>query len=222
MRARPILNLILGLFVVAAVAMVGWQARSGRAVVPSPAPPSPRAEASVAARRADPADAAGGVVAPKQSAAEAVVELPVRAAPAAPIDSAAAAVPPKPATRKVAVKKLEPAPPVRRIVAMYFHGDVRCVTCRKVEAYAKEAVETGFAEQLAAGVVEFRAVNVDREENRHFIQDYQLTNKSVVVADEVDGSVKRWVKLDNVWALVGNHDAYLVYVQDAVRAYVEN
>jgi hypothetical protein len=126
------------------------------------------------------------------------------------------------APRKMAAIDAKVAAPAHKIVAMYFHGDVRCATCRKVEAYAKEAVETGFAEQLAAGLVEFRPVNVEREENRHFIQDYQLTNKSVVVADEVDGNVKRWVKLDNVWALVGNHDAYLVYVQDAVRAYVEN
>lgn len=105
---------------------------------------------------------------------------------------------------------------------MYFHGNVRCATCRKVEAYAREAVEEGFTEQIAAGVVEFRPVNVEQPENRHFIEDYQLTSKSVVVAEVVGGSVARWVKLDNVWGLVGNHDAYLVYVQDAVRAYVEN
>lgn len=62
----------------------------------------------------------------------------------------------------------------------------------------------------------------EQPENRHFIQDYQLTNKSVVVVEEVGGTVARWVKLDNVWGLVGNHDAYLAHVQDAVRAYVEN
>ena len=104
---------------------------------------------------------------------------------------------------------------------MYFHGDVRCATCRKVEAYAKEAVESGFGPQIEAGLVEFRAINVEAPGNRHFVDDFQLVSRSVVVIDEADGEVQRFVKLDNVWGLVGNHDAYLSYVQDAVRGYLE-
>ncbi len=109
----------------------------------------------------------------------------------------------------------------RTVVATYFHGNIRCTTCRKVEAYAREAVEEGFAPQIASGVVAFRAVNVDDAENRHFVEDYQLTNKSVVVTDELDGRVERWVKLDDVWSLVGNRPAYVAYVQDGVRGYLE-
>lgn len=110
---------------------------------------------------------------------------------------------------------------VRRVVATYFHGNVRCTTCRKVEAYAREAVEEGFRPQIAAGTVEFRAVNVEEAQNTHFVQDYQLVNKSVVVTEELDGKVARWAKLDEVWSLVGNRDAYHHYVQDAVRGYLE-
>jgi len=219
MRAKAILNLALGLFVVAAVALIGWQSMSGRNSASSAAAVSPGAEATVPASVPEAPVAAAAAVVPIQAAVEPVVEPPAATAPAG---STPAAVPAKPAPRKVVAKEPKVVAPVHKVVAMYFHGDVRCTTCRKVESYAKEAVESGFGEQVAAGLVEFRPVNVDREENRHFLQDYQLTNKSVVVVDEVDGSVKRWVKLDNVWGLVGNHDAYLVYVQDAVRAYVEN
>lgn len=218
MRAKAILNLSLGLFVVAAVALIGWQSMSRRSVSSS-APVSASADASVPAEVPETPAVAAAAVVPIPAAAEPVVEKPEETAP--PIESAVA-LPVDPAPRKVAAKEQKVAAPVHKIVAMYFHGDVRCATCRKVEAYAKEAVESGFGEQVAAGLVEFRPVNVDREENRHFLEDYQLTNKSVVVVDEVDGAVQRWVKLDNVWGLVGNHDAYLVYVQDAVRAYVEN
>ena len=30
------------------------------------------------------------------------------------------------------------------VVAFYFHGNVRCATCKKIEAYADEAVQQGF------------------------------------------------------------------------------
>ena len=30
-----------------------------------------------------------------------------------------------------------------KIIAYYFHGTRRCATCKKLEAYSKEAIETG-------------------------------------------------------------------------------
>lgn len=110
--------------------------------------------------------------------------------------------------------------PVRKAVATYFHGNVRCVTCRKIEAYAQEAVQDAFEQQLAAGTVEFRVVNVEEDANRHFIQDYQLVSKTLVVTEEVDGAVARWAKLDDVWTLVSDRTAFFRYVQGGVRNYV--
>ncbi len=222
MRVKPILNLALGLFVVAAVVLIGWQSMSGRSPLAISAPGSAREDPSASGTASDPEHSATATAVPMQAVAAPAVGTLAVETPTPPIESSAAAVLEKPATKEVVATDPKVVTPTHKIVAMYFHGDVRCSTCRKVEAYAKEAVETGFGEQVAAGVVEFRPVNVEREENRHFIQDYQLTNKSVVVADEVDGNVKRWVKLDDVWTLVGNRAAYLNYVQDAVRAYVEN
>ena len=48
-----------------------------------------------------------------------------------------------------------------RIIAYYFHGTARCMTCRKLEAYSEAALLSGFAEELESGVLEFRTVNVD-------------------------------------------------------------
>ena len=38
-----------------------------------------------------------------------------------------------------------------RLVAYYFHGNVRCQTCRTIEAYAEEAIKNGYPEQMASG-----------------------------------------------------------------------
>lgn len=222
MRAKWILNAALGLFVVIAVALVARQAMPGRE--PAPAPPAATSVVASAVPQpvalADPAPETTTVASQPSStfsvATTSTSEPTASAPPATPVKALA------PVTITSPKEKPAVVTPQHKVVAMYFHGDIRCATCRKVEAYAKEAVEEGFPDKIAAGGVEFRAVNVEQPENRHFIQDYQLTNKSVVVVDEVGGSVARWVKLDNVWGLVGNREAYHLYVQDAVRAYVEN
>lgn len=117
-----------------------------------------------------------------------------------------------------------PAPktkaPSQRIVATYFHGDVRCATCRKIEAYSKEAVEEGFAKEIAAGTVLFQAINTDREENKHFVQDYKLMTKSLIITKEKDGKVTEWVNLPKIWQLTGNQDEFMAYVREGVQSYL--
>jgi hypothetical protein len=114
------------------------------------------------------------------------------------------------------------ATPQHQIVVSYFHGDVRCATCKKLEAYSRDAVEKTFAAEIAAGRLAFKMVNTDRDENAHFVTDYSLVTKSLVVSDEADGKVLRWTNLDKIWTLVrGDQQAYTDYVAAGVRAYLE-
>jgi hypothetical protein len=108
------------------------------------------------------------------------------------------------------------------VVAFYFHGNVRCATCKKIESYAVEAVHSGFPEALEDGVLAWRVVNVDDEENKHFIQDFQLVTRSVVLAEFRDGEVVRWRNLDKVWQLVRDKERFVGYVQDGTKAFLEN
>jgi len=130
-------------------------------------------------------------------------------APAAPV-----------APGSVAKPTAEPLP-ANRVVATYFHGDVRCPTCRKLEALSREAVENGFAKEIAAGTVVFRAVNVDRAENKHFVQDFKLLTKALIVVDERGGQVGRWVNLEKIWDLVGDREPYLAYVRATVQDFLQ-
>lgn len=65
-----------------------------------------------------------------------------------------------------------------KVIAYYFHVTVRCITCRTIERYSKEAIDRRFPEELKKGVIEWRPVNVHLLENRHFIQDYLLFTRS--------------------------------------------
>lgn len=110
--------------------------------------------------------------------------------------------------------------PADGVVAYYFHGDVRCNTCRKLEAYTEEAVRTVFEEALDEGRLSWRVVNIDREENTHFLEDFQLTNKTVVVAEYRAGEIVRYEKLDRVWRLVRNKGKFLQYVRSEVSEFL--
>jgi hypothetical protein len=99
-----------------------------------------------------------------------------------------------------------------KVVVYYFHATKRCHTCKTIEAYSEEAIKSGFAEQLESGAMEWQAVNVERPENRHFIDDFQLATRTVVLVRVVDGVNKDWKKLDRVWELVRDKPAFVDYI----------
>jgi len=123
-------------------------------------------------------------------------------------------------TATAARAQSQPSVSDRTVVAYYFHGNFRCQTCRKIEAYSREAVESGFPEDLKAGRLEWRVINVEEPGNEHFIQDYQLFSKSLVLVAKEGSKQTRWKNLQKVWTLVGDKEAFIQYVQDEIRAHL--
>ena len=107
-----------------------------------------------------------------------------------------------------------------RFVAYYFHGTMRCATCRKLEEYSQEAITAGFAEELTRGDLGWRVVNIDEAENTHFVQDFQLLTKSLVLVEYRDGQVARFSNLQKIWQKVGDKDGFLEYVRDSTREFI--
>ncbi|MFH1799651.1 MAG: nitrophenyl compound nitroreductase subunit ArsF family protein [Candidatus Omnitrophota bacterium] len=107
------------------------------------------------------------------------------------------------------------------VTAYYFHGTFRCPTCKKLEQYAQEAIESNFKEALASGKLAFRVVNVESKGNEHFAKDYQLYTKSVILSLTKDGKEIRSKNLDKIWEYVRNKDRYENYVRDEVAAFLK-
>jgi hypothetical protein len=114
----------------------------------------------------------------------------------------------------------KPAEVTDKVIAYYFHGTRRCASCRKIEAYSTEAVETGFADDLKGGTLEWHVINIDEEANQHFIKDYQLYTKSVILSHMKDGKEIAWKNLDKVWTLLGSKDDFVTYVQAETRTFM--
>ena len=100
----------------------------------------------------------------------------------------------------------------------YFHGRVRCMSCNRIEAYTKEAVEKRFAADVKKGRVVMHVGDLDEPANRHYIQDLQITSKTVVVVRTVDGKPETLRKLDQVWVLLRDKAKFMAYVEKNVNA----
>lgn len=110
--------------------------------------------------------------------------------------------------------------PSHKIIAYYFHTNARCSKCKKIEAYSHEAIEEGFKTELKNGTLELRVVNYQEPENQHYIQDYKLVTKSLILTNIVDGQQTEWTNLKLVWELTSNKEAFLNYVRMEVRNYL--
>jgi len=108
-----------------------------------------------------------------------------------------------------------------QLVVYYFHGDMRCKTCHLLETYAKEALEANFGAELESKDIVWRMVNVDRSENGHYVGDYELVSKAVVLSWVEDGKEVRWKKLDEIWQKVNDKNSYLEYVRQSVEEFLE-
>ncbi|NLX05400.1 MAG: hypothetical protein GXY33_09670 [Phycisphaerae bacterium] len=115
----------------------------------------------------------------------------------------------------------QPAEETRKLIVYYFHTSQRCVSCLKIEKYTRLTLENGYREGLESGRIAFRQVNVEEPEHRHFVKDYELYTKSVVLVEEVNGEQRRWENLPEVWTLLGDQAAFGDYVRSRVNDYLE-
>ncbi len=108
-----------------------------------------------------------------------------------------------------------------KVVAYYFHGTFRCTTCRTIEKYSKEAIEHYFANELKNGTLEFKPLNVEEAENRHYTQDYQLFSRSLVISLVKQDKEITWKNLTDVWKHVRDKEKFFQYVKDEVEKFLK-
>jgi hypothetical protein len=116
--------------------------------------------------------------------------------------------------------KPQAKPPAHQVIVYYFHTTRRCETCRNFEAYTQELLKDYFPFELEKGTIVFRVVNTDLSENRHFIDEYQLITKSVVLADVREGKQVRWKNLARIWELAHDKDAFVKYVRGEIALFL--
>jgi hypothetical protein len=112
------------------------------------------------------------------------------------------------------------AAPEHQFVATYFHNNIRCPSCIKIERLSREAIHASFSEQLEAGGLVYRTVNIDQPEHKHFIDEYSLYTKHLIITEQRRGKDVRWLDLPRVWDLLGDEDSFKAYVRDGIERFM--
>lgn len=120
---------------------------------------------------------------------------------------------------ETAVDSTAAAPQVTN-VAYYFYNTIRCASCLKIEKYSHEAIERGFADKLAAGELSWMMKNLDEEANFHFVDDYKLFTKALILVRYEDGKQVKWKNCDKVWELLNDEAAFKKYVESEVADFL--
>jgi len=104
----------------------------------------------------------------------------------------------------------------RRILAVYFHGTIRCKTCLKIEQMARDTVTSGFGGENGSGGIFWAAVNYDVPENDRYIAELQIELPSLILMEVEDGKVRRWKNLRKTWDLADDEQSFSKYVSDEI------
>jgi len=75
-------------------------------------------------------------------------------------------------------------------------------------------------DDLKGGTLEWQVINIDEDANKHYIKEYQLYTKSVILSHVKDGKEVAWKNLDKVWTLLGNKQDFVDYVQAETRTFM--
>jgi hypothetical protein len=108
-----------------------------------------------------------------------------------------------------------------KIVAYYIHQTKRCPSCRKIEAYTDEAITSHFADQLESGDLEWQLINIDIEGNEHYMDDYQLFTKSVILSRVENGKEVEYKNLKKIWELLNNKEKFIDYIESEITTFMK-
>jgi hypothetical protein len=91
-----------------------------------------------------------------------------------------------------------------------------------MERLAAEVIDDRFGERQRDGSVVFRAVNLETDATRHFISDFEMANKAVVMVERSGGKNLAWRRLDAIWEKIADDAEYSDYIADNLTACLEN
>ncbi|MBN2693835.1 hypothetical protein JXR93_04150 [bacterium] len=103
----------------------------------------------------------------------------------------------------------------------YFHTTGRCYSCKRIEELTKNTLETKFKKEIESKKVVFHEINTDLPENKHYLTDFKLYSKSVVVEKISDEKSENWKNLDKVWSLLKNDEQFQQYIFEEIDSFLK-
>jgi len=107
-----------------------------------------------------------------------------------------------------------------RVVVYYFHFSRRCRTCLGIQKTISDTLKDRFAGELAAGTLVFEEINLDEDQHKHYMKEFELGFSSMIVAARKGDSVVKWVNSDKIWEHAHNAPVLSSYVEEQVISFL--
>ncbi len=98
-----------------------------------------------------------------------------------------------------------------RFTAIYFHAPHRCPTCKKIEAYARDALSS----EIKEGNIAWQVADYTADEYKAIVEQCRVFTSTVVLVDRQDGEVVRWKNLEEVWNLTDDPEAFEAFINES-------
>ena len=115
--------------------------------------------------------------------------------------------------------KSEKAAKEHQVVFYYFHRNVRCHTCTQFEQWVRQIIKDDFGKENA---LILEVVNVDKEQNAHFIKEYNLYGPEAVISDQSGKKEIRWTNLPKIWDYSQDFMQFREYIIKSVQEYLNS
>jgi len=106
------------------------------------------------------------------------------------------------------------------VIAYYFHRTVRCAGCLEIETNAQRVIETSFATQVADKKLIWVPFNLDDPGGEEFGKEFDVSVSTLVLSKEKNGNQTEYKKLEKVWQLVHDPNAFDTYVRNEVQQFL--
>lgn len=108
-----------------------------------------------------------------------------------------------------------------KVLVYYFHGLRRCPTCIGIQKTVEETVNNTFAKEIEAGLLEFEEINYEEPAGKPYVEKFQLSFSSMVVAANAGDKTVKWENANKVWDFAHAHDDLKAYVEESIRPYLK-
>ncbi len=106
-----------------------------------------------------------------------------------------------------------------KIIVYYFHGTFRCPSCLQIEAWSFDAIQENFAHALEEEAMAWKTIDIDKPENRHFLEEYDIAAQALIIVEMAGKKQKRYKKLEKVWEYLSDQQAFYNYVTDEINKF---
>jgi hypothetical protein len=108
--------------------------------------------------------------------------------------------------------------PEAQLVVYFVISGQRCSNCVKIQEFTADAVASSFSDQVKSGRMAWEVIDADLPGNAHFMTDYQLFTKSVVLVERKNGKQVRYKNLPRIWELLNDKAGFQAYIVGEARA----